>query len=380
MRPIVHAMTPGDHFSPRTGSALPTVIDSLARAAEYLGENRPQRVLVAEGTYEERYSSVTVLDYRQRPAPGRIQRVADVLTGRLVGVRPYERRCLKTMLTNQQDWPPSFIVAHNLVQLVPLVDMTRHRAVLYAHNDLLRTYSRSDAAKALANAALIVCVSEFLAERIRQRLPESMHRRVVVTPNAADCEQFTPGNVQTDRLRVAFLGRMVPDKGADVLLQAAGLLDEQRLEITVVGSSGFDEHAELTPFERRLRHLAEDLRATVNFRPFTDRLALPELLRSQDILVVPSRWPEPWGLTVSEGQAAGLVVLASNIGGIPEAISDQSHLVPPDAPEAVANQLRRFLDDRQLLEEHRRSARTYAETHDWRYSWRTFARYLASVR
>ena len=47
LRPLVHAITPGDHFSPLTGSAVPTVVDGLSRAII----DRPARVLVARGTY-----------------------------------------------------------------------------------------------------------------------------------------------------------------------------------------------------------------------------------------------------------------------------------------------------------------------------------------
>lgn len=383
MRPLVHAITPGDHFSPQTGSAVPTVIDALARSAHLDDHAGPQSVLVAKGTYPERYDSVAAVEYHQRMAPSRLQRGADLLAGRLSGARPFQQRNLHAMLTEQHIWPPSIVVAHNLIQLVPLVDADRHQAVLYAHNDLFRTYSRREAAKVLDSVGPIVSVSEFLAERIRQRLPGPLQQRVVVVPNAADCETFTPraaeGTAESGPLRVAFVGRVVPDKGADVLLRAAALLKDPDLEITVVGSTGFDRGAELSSFERTLRELADGLKVPVSFRPFTDRNALPGLLRSQDVLAVPSRWPEPWGLTVSEGQAAGLVVLASNIGGIPEAISDHSHLVPPDDPEALAEQLQRFLADRELLAEHSRSARAHAEAHDWRESWRIFQRHLAKA-
>lgn len=384
MRPIVHAITAGDHFSPRTGSAVPTVIDGLARAGAGTAQARSQRVLVAEGTYLDRYESVEALQYRQRPDPTRIQRAADLLAGRLSGARPFQRYSLEPMLAGQRQWAPSLIVAHNLIQLLPLVDAARHRAVLYAHNDLLRTYSRREAAKALEEAALIVCVSEFLADRIRHQLPTALHQRVVVTPNAADCQQFTPGSSSSQPLRVAFVGRMVAAKGPDVLLRAAALLEEPApdgpaLEITIVGSTGFNRRAELSAYERKLREMAEGLSATVRFRPFTDRHQLPRLLRTQDILAVPSRWPEPWGLTVSEGQAAGLVVLASDVGGIGEAISDPGHLIPPDDAGALAEQLRRFHTDRQLLASHRRSARAYAEAHGWRSSWDTLAGHLAGV-
>lgn len=366
---------------------MPTVIDSLARAAATVAETPPQRVLVAEGTYPQRYRSVTAVGYRQRADPNLAQQAGDFLAGRISGARPFQRWSLAAMVRRQREWSPSWVMAHNLLQLVPLVESPRHRPVLYAHNDLFRSYSRREAAKVLRRASLIVCVSEFLAERVRQQLPVALRQWVVAVPNGADCAQFTPARTAAssaasdpaEGLRVGFVGRMVPEKGADVLLRAAKLLDDPALEITVVGSTGFDERAELTAFERELREVALSLRSPVTFRPFTDRFGLPELLQAQDVLAVPSRWPEPWGLTVSEGQAAGLVVLASDIGGIPEAISDSSHLVPADDAEALAQQLRRFLDDPQLLAEHRRAARAHAEAHDWRASWQRLAGHLAGL-
>ena len=61
--------------------------------------------------------------------------------------------------------------------------------------------------------------------------------------------------------------------------------------------------------------LADGLRPNVKFVPFVDRSALPSLLRTADVLVVPSRWAEPSGLTVGEGLATGLPVIASLVGG-----------------------------------------------------------------
>lgn len=380
MRAIAHAITPGDHFSPRTGSALPTVIDGLARAATNLEDNRSQAVLVAANTYPERYSSMPVIEYRSRPGSTRLQQAIDLVSGHLTGIRPFQRRTLSAVVSHQRDWKPSFILAHNLVQLIPAVDWSRHRPVLYAHNELLRTYRPREAGRVLDASALIICVSQYLADQTAELLPSSLRGRVVVVPNAADCEQFSPRCVTvTEKLRVAFLGRVVREKGPDVLLQAANLLNDPHLEVTIIGSAGFDSTASLTAYEHELRQLASRVRGSVSFRPFTDRSALPDLLRSQDILVVPSRWPEPWGLTVSEGQASGLVVLATDVGGIPEAISDPEHLIPVGDPHALAAQLQRFAADRELLARHRLQARAHAQTHDWHCSWRILAQHLDNV-
>src|SRR5690606_35418111 len=60
-RRLVHVITPGDHFSPRTGSAVPTVVDGLSRHAR---PDRPRpAVVVAAGTYPDRYDSAEVLEY-----------------------------------------------------------------------------------------------------------------------------------------------------------------------------------------------------------------------------------------------------------------------------------------------------------------------------
>lgn len=54
-----------------------------------------------------------------------------------------------------------------------------------------------------------------------------------------------------------------------------------------------------------------------------------EVLRTADVVVVPSRWAEPFALTALEGMAAGAAVVASDIGGIPEAVGTAGILVPP---------------------------------------------------
>ena len=56
----VHVITPGDHFSPSTGSAIPTVVDGLCRFRPD-GVPRPA-VAVARGTYPDRYDSADIIE------------------------------------------------------------------------------------------------------------------------------------------------------------------------------------------------------------------------------------------------------------------------------------------------------------------------------
>jgi glycosyltransferase involved in cell wall biosynthesis len=74
---------------------------------------------------------------------------------------------------------------------------------------------------------------------------------------------------------------------------------------------------------------------------------VPELVGSATVAVVPSLWAEAFGLTVAEAMAAGVPVVASSVGGIPELIDqgETGMLVPPGDASALAAALRELLDD-----------------------------------
>jgi glycosyltransferase involved in cell wall biosynthesis len=69
------------------------------------------------------------------------------------------------------------------------------------------------------------------------------------------------------------------------------------------------------------------------------------LLVETDIHVVPSRWDEPIGLTVLEGMAAGLAVVGTACGGIPEVIWNAGRLVPREDAHALAAVLEELIAD-----------------------------------
>ena len=347
---VIHAITPGDHFSPLTGSAIPTVVDGLARGASAVGDPR-HRIVVERSTYRPRYDSADVIECEPARAPGRIRRTFDAIGGRLGMPRSAVAAYYGPTAAALRTQPPSVVLAHNAPILPWLLRHDDHRVILYAHNELLRTYSRAEAGRMLRNADAIVCVSESLAERTRDRLPGDLAVRVHAVSNAVDTERFTPRDQtkppspQSRPLRVMFVGRMIPDKGADVLLQAASDFGSEDIEVVIVGSEGFNPHSALSPYERELRTLAGGLRPRVTFQPFVDRDALPPLLRTADVLVVPSRWAEPSGLTVGEGLATGLPIIASRVGGIPEVLGPAGLLVEPDDAAGLSAALRRLADD-----------------------------------
>jgi glycosyltransferase involved in cell wall biosynthesis len=118
-------------------------------------------------------------------------------------------------------------------------------------------------------------------------------------------------------------GRLCPQKGFDVLIQAMLQLSEHPLQLKI-GGSGPDEAA--------LRQLAQGSTAVEFLGRIDD---VPRFLGQCDAVIIPSRW-EPWGNVCLEARAAAKPIVASAVDGLSEQIKDSGILVPPEHPEALA--------------------------------------------
>ena len=137
----------------------------------------------------------------------------------------------------------------------------------------------------------------------------------VVIPNAYRDDIFRqlPDVPRTEDL--IFVGRLVSDKGVDVLLAALGLLDGRGLRpgLTIVGDG-----PERPALEAQVRSLGIESR--VRFLGARHGEEIVRLLNAHRILVVPSRYDEPFGIVALEGIACGCLVIGSQGGGLKEAI------------------------------------------------------------
>ena len=132
------------------------------------------------------------------------------------------------------------------------------------------------------------------------------------------------------RRLVGFVGRLAPQKGVDVLLEALRLTGG-RLGLVLVGDG---------PLAGMLRHRAssQGLEECVRFAGASDRIAT--ILPAFDLFAFPSRW-EGFGLAAVEAMAAGLPVVAAAADGLREVIEDgiTGRLVPPEDAAALAEAL-----------------------------------------
>jgi glycogen(starch) synthase len=134
-----------------------------------------------------------------------------------------------------------------------------------------------------------------------------------------------------------FVGRLVSDKGADLLLEALAIL-ESKPRLTIVGDG-----PERAPLEKQTADLK--LAAQVDFVGHRSGPELAKILNQHQILAVPSRWREPFGIVALEGIACGCVAVGSADGGLAEAIGPCGLTFPNNDSRALANILTRLLSD-----------------------------------
>jgi glycosyltransferase involved in cell wall biosynthesis len=194
------------------------------------------------------------------------------------------------------------------------------------------------------------CPSRFIEAKMREShvYPE----RLRVIPNFIDVSSITtkraPGG------HVAFAGRLSEEKGVDVLIEAAAAGPAIRVEVAGDGP-------ERSSLERLAE--AEGVGGRVRFHGHLDPGKLRELIRAAAVLVVPSRYYENMPLSVLEGFAVGVPVIASSLGGLTEMIDPGTDglIVPPNDPIALAEAIDELVGSPTRAFEMGRAARAKAE-------------------
>lgn len=156
--------------------------------------------------------------------------------------------------------------------------------------------------------------------------------------------------VPGDALLVGTIGRLDPWKGHEDFLEAAAAVHQMHPSAVflVVGDLLFESCRRNYGNRReQLETHTKKLGLGGITRFLGNREDVPRLLGALDILVHPSVEPEPFGRSIVEAMAAGVPVVATRVGGVPEIVTDEENglLVPPGDPAALAKQVSRVLGD-----------------------------------
>ena len=155
-------------------------------------------------------------------------------------------------------------------------------------------------------------------------------------------------HTRADAWRLLFMGRMERLKGGLHLLDALGRVASaagRPVTLTLAGDGPERPHWEL----RARTVMADTPMVAITFCGWVEQHAAQKLLSEADLLVVPSLWPEPFGLVGPEAGQQGVPAAAFNVGGISQWLKDgvSGHLAPgnPSTPEGLATAIVRCLAD-----------------------------------
>jgi glycosyltransferase involved in cell wall biosynthesis len=235
--------------------------------------------------------------------------------------------------------------------------------------------------KMLAKCRLVTATTHQLArETARYMAPD---RPIYVIPFGVDLVRFatpsspeprTPNPEPSRPITLGFVKWLKPKYGPDVMIEAFARIHAARPNTKLVLAGRGEMKEQL---ERRVAEL--NLQRAVQILGRVDHNDVPALIRSFDIMVMPSVYEsETFGVAAIEASAAGVPVVASRVGGVPEAVLHEQTglLVPPRDVQALADACVALIDNPQRRHEMGEAGRRFVRRY---YSWPDNTRLMAEI-
>lgn len=203
-----------------------------------------------------------------------------------------------------------------------------------------RHYNLAEKAR---GALFVICISEFARSQLMAMIGAEHWQKLRVVHCGVDVERFAPVSRGGDHdvVRIASVGRLVPEKGQRLLIEAVASLLRTGADVRLSLAGDGPERASL-------KQLAAELGVTgqVEFLGAIPHTAVDELLRRTDVFCLPS-FAEGVPIVLMEAMAMELPVIASRVMGIPELIEDRvsGRLVAPGSLPELADALSELVAD-----------------------------------
>lgn len=210
-----------------------------------------------------------------------------------------------------------------------------------------------------ATATVIVANSDYTADSVRRLAPRAT---VEAIPNPVDLVRWDPARVDRVHARASLRGvrpralllgvvaQLTPWKGQDTAIEVLRLLRNQGVDahLLLIGSAKFvaaSTRLDNRAYVERLKSRVAELRLEDRVSWMGERDDVPELMSALDVLLLPSH-EEPFGRVLIEAMAMRVPVVATNVGGPPEIVTDGvgGFLVDPGDPAAWARAVKHFAD------------------------------------
>ena len=220
--------------------------------------------------------------------------------------------------------------------ILKLKNKTNARLVIHQENDYLNSLSIKHL-EIYHTASCIINTSNYITERVRTIAPNDTKCKTVY--NGIDTKHFfnskaktrsTVGLKDTDFV-IVYSGRLNKEKGILQLIQALTLLKKiENIKLLVIGASFYGYGQAPDSFFHLLQEASKKINDKVVFTGYINYNDIPSYLKIADLAIVPSMWEEAFGLTVVEAMAAGLPLITTRSGGIPEICEGVATIIERD--------------------------------------------------
>jgi glycosyltransferase involved in cell wall biosynthesis len=221
-------------------------------------------------------------------------------------------------------------------------------------------FTRMTSKPMLQNADAVLA----LTEDMKQKMREICDRDISVVPNGIDLKRFeiSSGDKKDSSAKtIIFVGRLHPVKGVQYLIEAMAIVHLETPDVKLVIVGDGVERARLEELAERL-----NLKGSIQFAGQVPQESIPRLMHQADVFAL-SSLSESFGIVNLEAMAAGLPIVATNVGGIPDIVEEgvNGYLVNAKNPDELADRILVLLQNDEMREEMSANNREKAELYMW---------------
>ncbi|MEZ9191301.1 glycosyltransferase family 4 protein [Vibrio sp. 10N.286.52.F8] len=232
------------------------------------------------------------------------------------------------------------IIVHNRPKVPALLRMLgfKGKIFLHMHNSHLYHSTSTTVAKLNRSADKIIYCSNFLKNETVYKYPELASISEVIYNGVSD-KEINYKNAPKNR-SILFAGRIIESKGVIELVKAFNLFRSNNNDyvLNIVGGVSSGSSSQKTKY---LIDLENEIKLSkyknnINFLGYLDHKELLDEMNRSEVLAVPSKWKEPFGMVALEGFVKGCKVIATEDGGIPEILGGNGFYCKCN-PESISN-------------------------------------------
>jgi len=229
--------------------------------------------------------------------------------------------------------------------------------ILYYHNDpqtMKGSKLIEERKKIIRKAAGIIFVSNYIKRRFLDGIEEKPNN-LYVLPNSLDKNILAKNKKQKE---VLFVGKLVPEKGAHLYVESTKQLAKQFLNwnFIIIGSSKSRLSNRVSLYEKNIVNSFLKIGNNAKYFGFLPNRKVKQIMQKASIIVVPSIWNEPFGLTALEGISNRLAVISSRVGGLVDIVKERGILIKDITNNKITNKLKELMKSKSKLTKYQNKA------------------------